>query len=158
MSKCGSRDTIYLGYNPNEFTPSITPQRKSRGFLYNQSGDVVYQVRENNKYISYPGGKLDDRELNRVSFEREIFEEAVTNFVKTQYFAIECDLDQLSEFPPNPTYNETDGGLKNYISNIEDMPRIIEEYETDNPRWEFMKREMIAVTFKFLGIYKDELF
>lgn len=175
------RDTIYLGYNPNTFTPDVEPIRKSRVIFLDEEGDTVYQIR--NGFMTYPGGKLEFDESYQSSLFREIKEEVgidlrgikkekilrichtenymeeylrhgqvekAPNLVETQYYMALCSLHGCKIKPPQPTNDELEDDLMNYIENIEKMPYIIEKHQTDNPRWEFMRDEMAAVTLKAL--------
>lgn len=78
----------------------------------------------------------------------------------TQYSLLRIDdINNISPIPPYPTKSEFDDELTNHVEYLEEMPEVIDKYETKNPAWDpFMKREMGAATLAALGIYKSKIF
>jgi|GEM_PF-6982026 len=80
------------------------------------------------------------------------------HLIETDYYITPVDLEQVSMVPTNPSGNEAAIGLCNFAEDIRWLPYMIDQLETDNPRWPMMKREMTAITLEalvYLDLYKE---
>jgi 8-oxo-dGTP pyrophosphatase MutT (NUDIX family) len=134
--------------------------------------------------LMLPGGKVDDNEEEKEALKRELKEELgldinnnelipfieynnylynyptregknINKLVTTKYYIVETN-NKIDLSKRNLTENEKNQKFKVFNLSILNINELINDYNSNNPRWVYFKKEIMDIMYELNGFLKEE--